>query len=230
MSDTTTQLGQLLGLERHPVAIRFQESAPEDVPQIDAAAASGCTYWKLAAQGQTFYTVASDHFGCPIGAHTHGIELPEQTAQELESVVGTMVELQYIALEEVPQIPQVSGPFGVALYGPLEDVTFAPDVVLVCGNARQMMLLAEAAHAAGVSSDTSMVGRPTCATIPAVMQSGRTATNLGCVGNRVYNELTDDDLYFVIAGPQLDAVVGKLATILAANNALELYHQERLAV
>ena len=36
-------------------------------------------------------------------------------------------------------------------------------IVLVSGNAKQMMLLAEAAHAAGLDCDSSMVGRPTCA-------------------------------------------------------------------
>ena len=138
-----------------------------------------------------------------------------------------MVELQYITRDEVPEIPQLRGQFGVALYAPLADATFEPDVVLVCGNAKQMMLLAEAAHSAGLSSDTSMVGRPTCAAIPAVLQSGRTATNLGCIGNRVYTRLADDELYFVIAGSQLTSVVEKLATIVRANGELESFHQAR---
>ena len=225
----TTGIHELLGLRRPPVAVKFQQSAPEGIPRIDKAVASGCTYWKLAAEGKTFYTEASDHYGCPIGSHTHGIDLPEETAKELEGLVGTMVQLQYIAMEEVPGIPQLEGPFGVAIYGPLAEATFEPDVVLVCGDAKQMMLLAEAAHAAGLSSDTSMVGRPTCAAIPAVMQSGRTATNLGCIGNRVYTSLADDELYFVIAGSQIAAVVDKLATIVRANDELATYHQTRMA-
>jgi uncharacterized protein (DUF169 family) len=61
------------------------------------------------------------------------------------------------------------------------------------------------------------------------MQSGRTATNLGCIGNRVYTDLGDDELYFIIAGKQLDAVVTRLATIVNANNELESYHQGRLS-
>jgi len=199
------------------------------MPRVESPAASGCTYWKLAAQGQSFYTEAADHFGCPIGAHTHGIDLPEETAKELEGVIGTMVELQYLDMEEVPGIPQVAGPFGVAVYAPLADADFQPDVVLISGNAKQIMLLAEAAHSAGLSCDTSMVGRPTCAAIPAVLRTGRTATNLGCIGNRVYNEMTDDDLYFVIAGEHVEKVVERLAIIIKANDALQSYHQERKA-
>ena len=224
-----SSLRELLGLQRSPVAVAFQSSAPDGMSRIDQSAVSGCTYWKLAAEGWTFYTEAADHYGCPVGAHTHGIDLPEETAKELEGLVATMVELQYIAMEEVPGIPQLEGSFGVAIYSPLSDATFTPDAVLVSGNAKQMMLLAEAAHAAGVSC-ASMVGRPTCAAIPAVMQSGRTATNLGCIGNRVYTELGDDDLYFTMSGSQIDAVTDKLAAIVHANNELEAFHRGRVTV
>ena len=219
----------LLGLDRQPVAIKFQATAPADIPRIDEKAASGCTYWKLAAAGQTFYTEASDHYGCPIGSHTHGIDLPEETAKELEGLVGTMVQLQYLTMEEVPQIPQLQGEFGVAIYAPLSTTDFEPDVVVVFGNAKQMMLLGEAAHAAGLSCDASTVGRPTCAAIPAVIESGRSATNLGCIGNRVYTGITDDELYFVINGSQIDRVVDRLKVIVHANHELEQFHRGRLA-
>ena len=224
-----SRLIELLDLRREPVAVKMQDTAPDGIPRIDKSAVSGCTYWKLASEGQAFYTEASDHYGCPIGSHTHGIDLPEETAKELEGMVGTMVELQYIAMEEVPGIPQLQGDFGVAVYAPLAKAEFEPDVVLIVGNAKQMMLLAEAAHAAGITTEPSVVGRPTCAAIPAVNQSGQSAANLGCIGNRVYTGLSDDELYFVIAGSQLASVVEKLATIANANRELENFHQARLA-
>ncbi len=226
---TATQLIELLALRSRPVAIKFQAAAPVGVPRIKAAALSGCTYWRSAAEGHTFFTEASDHYGCPIGSYTHGIDLPEQTAKELEGLVGTMVQLEYLNMSEVPGIPRRGEAFGVAIYAPLTDVAFAPDVVLVSGNAKQMMLLGESAHAAGLDGDASMLGRPTCAAIPAVMQSGRSATNLGCIGNRVYTELPDDEFYFVIAGAQLEAIVAKLVTIVHANSELEKFHRSRVA-
>ncbi len=225
----STQIADLLELETQPVAVSFREAAPEGVPRVDKTAPAGCTYWKQAAEGRTFFTEASDHYGCPIGAHTHGIELPEETANELEGLLGTMVELEYLDMAEVPDIPRRKQPFGVAVYAPLAAADFAADVILVCGNARQMMLLAEAAHAAGLSSATSMVGRPTCAALPAVMESGQVATNLGCIGNRVYTGLADDSLYFAIAGPRLGVVVEKLSTIVNANRELEKFHRGRLS-
>ena len=222
------QLTDLLGLQRQPVAISFREAAPEGVARIDEPAASGCTYWKYASEGRTFYTEAADHYGCPIGAHTHGVELPAEAAQELEGLVKTMVQLEYIDMAEVPGIPHREEPFRLAVYGPAAEAEFEPDVVLVCGNAKQLMLLAEAAHLSGIPCESSMVGRPTCAAIPAVMASGNSAANLGCIGNRVYTGLGDDQLYFAVAGHHLDRLIDKLQTIVRANRELEAFHLARV--
>src|SRR6266704_1593029 len=107
MNDTSQadQLQALLGLQWPPIAVAFQASAPADLPQVEAAGPSGCTYWKLAAEGKIFYTEAADHYNCPIGSFTHGIDLPPTQAQDLQGVVGTMVSLGYIRGEEVPGIP-----------------------------------------------------------------------------------------------------------------------------
>jgi hypothetical protein len=45
----------------------------------------------------------------------------------------------------------------------------------------------------------------------------------------VYTGLADDELYFVIAGSQLDAVVEKLITIVDANRELEKFHRGRVS-
>ena len=227
--NAANQITELLGLRKSPVAVKFDKQAPSGVPRIDQPAVAGCSYWKLAAEGQTFYTKAEDHYGCPVGAHTHGVNLPADKAKELEGIVGTMVQLQYLSMDEVPGIPHREEPFEVAIYAPLAEAKFVADVVLVSGNARQMMLLAEAAHAAGILSEGYVVGRPTCAAIPAVMQSGHTATNLGCIGNRVYTSLPDDELYFAFAGSQLNAVNDKLSTIVHANRELEKFHLARIS-
>jgi uncharacterized protein (DUF169 family) len=90
------------------------------------------------------------------------------------------------------------------------------------------MLLAEAAHAAGVGAEPQM-GRPTCAAIPAAVQSGHSVASLGCIGNRVYTELADDQLYMALPGRQVSAVTEKLAAIVHANAVLERYHRQKAA-
>ena len=89
--NSPTQPNDLLALKRPAVAVKFQDAAPDGVPMVDKAAASGCTYWKLAGEGRTFYTEAEDHYGCPVGSYTHGIDLPEDEAKELEGLVSSPV-------------------------------------------------------------------------------------------------------------------------------------------
>src|SRR5947209_16570216 len=97
---TAGQLQELLGLGAPPVAVTFQTTAPPGVPHVAAAGPSSCSYWKRAAEGQTFYTEASDHHGCPVGAYTHGVELTPARTEELQGVVGLMIGLGYLRSEE----------------------------------------------------------------------------------------------------------------------------------
>jgi uncharacterized protein (DUF169 family) len=222
------ELQELLGLSLPPVAIAFQDSAPPGMRRVDSPAPAGCGYWRLAAAGDVFYTEASDHYTCPVGAHTHGIELPPDVATQLNGLVNTMVEMQYISLEEIPAIPRRRGAFGVALYAPLGDAPFEPDVVLVRGTVKQLMLLAEAAQAAGVAVGGATMGRPTCSVLPETLESGAATASFGCIGNRVYTGLGDDEGYYAIPGDRVAQVAERLSVIVEANSRLEQFHKSRL--
>lgn len=226
---TGNALQDLLGIELPPVAIAFRESAPANMPRIDSPAPAGCGYWRLAAEGRVFYTEAPDHYTCPVGAHTHGVELPADVAQELNGLVQTMVQMQYIKMEEIPTIPRRQHPFRVALYARLAEAPFDPDVVLIRGTAKQLMLVAEAAQAAGIASGGATMGRPTCAILPESLQSGLATASFGCIGNRVYTGLGDDEGYYAIPGANVSEVVDKLAAIVEANRQLHQFHKARAA-
>ncbi len=62
--------------------------------------------------------------------------------------------------------------------------------------------------------------------LPASMQHG-TITSLGCMGNRVYTGLGEDELYAVVRGKDVPAIVDALATIESANAALKDYAKGR---
>ena len=102
-----------IGFEKSPVAVGFLASPPAGLSRVDRAAAAGCAYWKQASDGHSFYTTPEDHHNCPVGAFTHGVVLPPAKTQELESLVGTMIQLQYLRDDEVPQIPRRSEPLEV---------------------------------------------------------------------------------------------------------------------
>jgi hypothetical protein len=62
--------------------------------------------------------------------------------------------------------------------------------------------------------------------LPASLQYGA-IPSLGCIGNRVYPGLGEDEIYLVLRGKDLHAVVSALATIKSANTALSEYAQGR---
>jgi uncharacterized protein (DUF169 family) len=221
---------ELLDLASPPVAVTFAAAAPAGVRRVARAGPAGCDYWRQAAEGAVFYTEAADHYNCPVGSFTHGITLPPERARELEDVVGTMVGLQYIRMEEVGALPRRAAPFAIAVYAPLAQAPTPPDVVLVRGRARQIMLVAEAARAAGLAGDTAAMGRPACAMIPAALAGPGAVTSLGCIGNRVYTGLGDDELYFTIPGPRVGDVVERLEAVVRANGELRKYHEGRRAI
>lgn len=218
-----------LNLTRPPVAIAFLASPPGDLPRIDRAQAAGCAYWKHASDGHAFYTTADDHLNCPVGAYTHGVDIPPATATELQGLVGTMIELQYVTEDEVLQIPRRVTPLQVAAYAPLDRASFTPDVVVFRGNARQIMLLTEAARAVGAFADGVVMGRPACSAVPQALTVGAGVASVGCIGNRVYTQLGDDELYLMVPGALVEETLARLKTIVTANAELERFHQARAA-
>ena len=216
-----------LGLTRSPVAVGFLDTPPSDLPRIERPAPAGCGYWTLASEGAAFYTTAADHENCPLGALTHGVDLPPSNAEELRSLVGTMIDLKYLAPDEVERIPRRRASLRVAAYAPLDRATFPADVAIFRGNARQIMILSEAARAAGAFAPATVMGRPACAMLPQAIASDAAAASLGCIGNRVYTGLGDDELYLAVPAAKVGAMLAQLEAVLDANLELERFHRQR---
>ena len=90
------------------------------------------------------------------------------------------------------------------------------------------MLLLEAAGRAGVGVQPALLGRPTCMALPAAVSGGSVAST-GCIGNRVYTDLGDDELYVAMPGRDVGRIVAELAPIVTANAMLADYHRGRRA-
>jgi uncharacterized protein (DUF169 family) len=204
------------------------DDPPAGVARLQGTQPSGCSFWKLAADGAAFYTEPEQHYNCPVGSYTHNIPLPVDREQELPQVLDMMTSLGYLKMEEVPGIPRLPRTPAVIAYAPLGDTSVDPDVVIIAGRPGGLMLLHEAASRAGISVQP-LFGRPTCMAIPAAM-TGSLASSLGCVGNRVYTDLPDDEFYSVVSGHDLPAIVAGLATIASANAALATFHSRRLSL
>lgn len=215
-----------LELAHRPVAVAFPPAPPSGVAKYEGSQPSGCSFWRLASEGRTFYTVADHHYNCPIGAYTHNIALPPARAHELEETLGLMASIGYLRMAEVPAIPRLADPPAVVVYAPLGATPVDPDVVLFWGPPGRIMLLQEAALRASVSASLQTLARPTCMVLPAALSHG-TVASTGCVGNRVYTELDDTELYVAVPGRDLARVAGEASLIRSANAALLDYHRGR---
>jgi uncharacterized protein (DUF169 family) len=209
------------------IAISFASVKPTEVSREPSPQPSGCTFWKMAAEGKAFYTEASDHFGCAVGAYTHGAELPDPQAKELAGLITTMLNLSYLEQHEAAGIPRRSSVLRYVVYSPLGLSPTVPDLALVWGDAMKLMLLSEASRAAGLLKDSPLVIRPACCIIPECMALRQVVLSFGCVGNRVYTGLDDGEGYVAIPGAALEAVCERLTTVLNANAVLAQFHHER---
>lgn len=226
-ADLERSLTDALQLTRRPVAVSFRQDPPHGVARLEGTQPSGCSFWRLAADGRAFYTVPADHYNCPIGSYTHNIPLPKEREQELSQTLSLMSEIGYIRMEEVPSVPQLPSTPPVTVYAPLGDATLAPDVIVVAGRPGRLMLLHEAALRASKTVQP-LLGRPTCMAIPATLAGGL-ASSFGCIGNRIYTDVADDEFYTMLSGRDAAEVVEQLSTIASANATLADYHRSRRA-
>jgi uncharacterized protein (DUF169 family) len=224
--DLEQQFVSLVKSARRPVAVTFLDAPPPTITKFEGTEPSGCSFWRLAAEGRTFYTEPENHFNCAVGAYTHNIPLSPAREKETEQTLKMMFDLGYVKPEEVPQIPRLPKSPKAILYSPLGETTTTPDVVLFACKPAGAMLLQEAANRAGIGTGAPALGRPTCMALPASLQHG-TITSLGCIGNRVYTGLSEDELYVVVRGKDLSLIAEALKIIQSANSALLDYAKGR---
>jgi len=220
--NTAATIAAAVKLSKRPVAVTFLDAEPAGVKKFTGTEPSGCSFWRLAANGDVFYTVPENHFNCAVGAYTHNISLSPERAAETEQTLKMMFDLGYVKPEEVPQIPRLTKAPKAILYARLGEGPAAPDVVLFACQPAAAMLLKEAAARAGVGSGAPALGRPTCMALPASLQHGA-ILSLGCMGNRVYTGLGEDEMYVVLRGRDVPAVADALQVITRANAALNEY-------
>lgn len=208
------------------MAVAFLDAAPQGVAAFTGTEPSGCSFWRLAAEGRTFYTVPSDHFNCAVGSYTFNIALSPERATETGQTLEMMFRVGYIRPEEVAGIPRLAKTPGAVVYSPLADTPVPPSVVLFACRPRSAMLLQEAGRRAGKAAAVPTLGRPTCMALPAALAHG-TVSSLGCIGNRVYTGLGDDELYVAIPGADLPDIADALDVIASANAELTAYAEGR---
>jgi uncharacterized protein (DUF169 family) len=219
-------LAASLDLRQPPVAISFTDTIPEGIEAHSGRVPAGCKFWQDAAS-EAFATTASDHDLCAIGVYTHN--LPSSSAQQtdLMDALKVFADLDYVRPEDLAQIPVLASEPRHVVYAPLARSPLPPDVVLLFVSANQTLILSEATQQVENQNAPAM-GRPACALVPQVMNTGRAALSLGCCGARAYLDvLTNDVAIFAIPGAKLEAYTRRIEALAKANAVLSNFHQIR---
>ncbi len=212
------------------VAITFSNAKPPSLSRRLSPQASGCAFWKVAAEGNVFYTETSDHLGCPVGAFTLGAELPDAEKHGFDDMASTMVQLAYLDAQEIERLPRRQPPLRYVIYAPLGMNPVFPDVVLINGNAGQLMLLGESAQAVGCLSESPALGKPACAMVPASLASGKVVLSFGCIGSPVHTGQGEHEGYAAIPGSALEPICCRLAEALKENRTSQDFQGRRYKV
>ena len=221
------QLQDSLSLTIPPVAVTFWDSASSDIPAPDASVPAGCSFWEVGTHS-TVATTAEHHRHCSIGIHTHNLtDAPGNQQQELQAALGAMQGLDYVRPGEVEALPVMKTSNVQVVYGPLQEATEQPSVVLLFAHASQGLILSEAVSRVDGEPPLAL-GRPACALIPQVLNSEHSASSLGCCGARAYlRELGDDIALWGLLGTRLEAYVEEIETLAKANTVLTQFHTLR---
>lgn len=219
-------LSECLDLRQQPIAISFTESIPAGLSEHAGHVAAGCRFWEDAASGP-FATSAEDHNLCAIGVYTHNLMPSPQQQVDLGDTLKVLGDLGYVREEDLLSIPVLAFQRRHVVYSPLAQSPFPPDVVMLFVNANQSLILTEATQQVENQMAPAM-GRPACAVIPQVMNTGRAALSLGCCGARVYLDVLSEDIaVFAIPGTKLAGYTEKIETLAKANAMLSKFHQLR---
>ena len=225
-SQLANTLSASLKLRQAPVAVSFSESVPAGMKAHGGRVPAGCRFWQDAASS-AFATCSADHDLCAIGVHTHNLQSSAAQQADLMDALKVFADLSYVRPEDVAAIPILKSQPRVVTYSPLAGCTVAPEVVILFVDASQTLLLSEATQQVENQSPPAM-GRPACAVIPQVANTGVAALSLGCCGARAYLDvLTDDVAIFAIPGSKLEVYVQRIDALANANAILAKFHYSR---
>lgn len=219
-------LAQNLCLAQAPVAVCFSDSVPPEVPAHQGHAPAGCSFWREAASAP-LATSSRDHALCAVGSYTHNLELSATEQSELHESLAIFGSLGYVRPEDLPLIPVLKKAPKHVIYAPLAQSPLLPEVVLLLCDASQTLIISEAVQQVEHRYPPAL-GRPACAVIPQVANTGLAALSLGCCGARAYvDAFTSDLVLCALPGANLGAYVERIASLASANSILSQFHKRR---
>ena len=216
-----------LKLRLPPVAVCFSDAPPESIPVHQGKASAGCQFWQEGA-ANAFQTSAQDHETCVIGMHTHHMPFTSKAQEtDLNDALKVFADLGYVRPQDLPNIPVLKKESKHVVYAPLASTPLPPDAVLLFAHSQQGLIITEAIQQVEPETPPAL-GRPACAIVPQVVNSGKAALSLGCCGARAYlDALSDDVALWALPGAKIAEYAERIEALAKANAILEQFHTLR---
>ena len=133
-------------------------------------------------------------------------------------------------LEEVAGIPTLDKASAYISYGPVETAAFSHSFILIAAKPAAAMLIYESALRSGAGAAlANTLGRLACAVLPLANKTGLASLSLGCMGNRTFTGLPDEELYVCIPSGHWGGLVTRLTEIGRANSQMKQFYRKQQA-
>jgi uncharacterized protein (DUF169 family) len=216
-------LTRSLGLSGSPVAIRFansREDIPAGVEKFDQTVRH-CQMVSLARKDKkTFYATIDNH-ECMGGAWALGLrELTESLRTgDFYFRLGKF-ESAPACKRTIDNIPHLeSGKTFATIYSPLESTSFTPHVILIIGQPRPMLKLAQATLfrlGGRIVSEFSGIQSVCSDATAQTFLSGKPNYSLGCDGSRKFSGIEDSEMVMGFPAEILPEIVHSVAIVTQA--------------
>jgi uncharacterized protein (DUF169 family) len=197
----------------HPA--RFDE--PLSPPASDGRrgrVAASCVFWVHGAS-RSFTTVPEDHGNCSVGLVTHGLATLEEVADRHD--VGELLTSGWVSEPAMASVPRLTRRPDALVYGPLDQLTDPPDVVLLRVHGRQLMVLHDAV------AEVRIDGKPQCHIVAVAHEQQVVAASVGCALSRARTGMRPEEMTCAVPGPRLGEVVAAVEQVAAVDGAVAAY-------
>jgi len=212
---------ELLKLETSPVAVALvpkDAKIPEGIHRVKEGM-KHCQMMDLVRRTkEEFYAVLEDQT-CKGGAAAMGLgHMPPKLASG-EFYYDKLKHFKTLEASKktLDRVPMVEAESTVAtLYAPLESASFVPDVVVIIGSPKQVMLLTQAAlYNEGGRIEAEFAGKQSLCSdaVAEPYLSGKMGITVGCTGSRSYTDIQDSELTVGIPAKILKDLVEGLRAI-----------------
>jgi uncharacterized protein (DUF169 family) len=154
--------------------------------------------------------LGEEDISCPLTAVVFGFRKPAEFYSEGKACEGMYTETSKAGIQSEEGVEKYSlGEYEYILIAPLQRTTFEPDVVVIYGDAAQVLrLLTAALWKSGGRMTSSFGGRIDCSEEIIVPQrSGKCEVILPCYGDRIFAQTQDHEVAFSIPKGKIGEII-----------------------